>query len=114
MSPPPRHPWARGFVLVGGRTTTRWRMLVHTLVSSTGEHPPAAAGPHPEARALYLRVLAGPQSVAELSASCGVPLGVTRVLLGDLAGRGLVTLHADTDPFSPHILERLLDGLRAL
>ena len=114
MSPLPRHPWARDFVLVGGRTTTQWRMLVHTLVSSRGDQPPTAAGPHPEARALYLRVVSGPQSVAELSAACGVPLGVTRVLLGDLAGRGLVTVHADIDPFSPHILERLLDGLRAL
>lgn len=114
MSPPPRHPWARDFVLVGGRTGTRWRMLVHTLVSGDGDHPPDAAGPQPESLALYREVLAEPRSVAELSAACGLPLGVTRVLLGDLAGRGLITLHADVDPFSPHILERLLDGLRAL
>ncbi|ROO88599.1 uncharacterized protein DUF742 [Actinocorallia herbida] len=114
MTPPPRHPWVRAYVLSGGRTGTQWRMLMHTLISGTGRLPAAAAGPQPEAQALYLRVSAGPQTVAELSAACGVPLGLTRVLLGDLAGRGLVTVHADLDPFNPLILERLLDGLRAL
>lgn len=87
---------------------------MHTLVSAANRLPAAAAGPQPEARALYQRVCAGPQTVAELSAACGVPLGLTRVLLGDLAGRGLVAVHADLDPFDPLILERLLDGLRAL
>ncbi|GAB2864393.1 DUF742 domain-containing protein [Actinocorallia aurea] len=114
MTGHPRHPWVRPYVLSGGRTGTRWRMLMHTLVSAAGRLPVAAAGPLPEAQALYQRVEAGPQTVAELSAACGVPLGLTRVLLGDLAGRGLVTVHADLDPFDPLLLERVLDGLRAL
>lgn len=101
--------------MAGGRTTTTWQILLHTLVSVTVSRPPQAAGPHPEAISLYQQILEQKAvSVAELSAACGISLGVTRVLLGDLAERGLITVHSEVDPFARDVLERLIDGLRAL
>ncbi len=56
-----------------------------------------------------------PTSVMEVAAHLQVPLGVARVLLGDLATAGVLTVHppgtADAGP-SAEILERLLEGLR--
>jgi DNA-binding IclR family transcriptional regulator len=56
-------------------------------------------------------------SVAELAALLDLPLGVARVLVGDLADEGLVSVHrpvtAGVRP-DPGLLERVLDGLRAI
>lgn len=58
-----------------------------------------------------------PISIAELAAHLHVPLGTARVLVGDLASSGHLTIHrphrtVDSRP-DRVILERLLDGLRA-
>ena len=60
---------------------------------------------------------AEPLSVAEIAAYLRIPLGVARVLVGDLASSGYLAVHlphgaADDRPGAA-ILERLLDGLRA-
>ncbi len=57
-----------------------------------------------------------PISVAELAAHLHIPLGTARVLVGDLASSGHLTIHRphrtiDSRP-DRVILERLLDGLR--
>jgi hypothetical protein len=68
----------------------------------------------PEARRLYERASFGAQSVAELSAHCGLSLGVTRVLLEDLAGTDHVLINEDTygSPYDNRLLKRVIDGLR--
>lgn len=70
----------------------------------------------PRERRTILDLCARPASVAEVAAQLGVPLGVARVLVGDLAAGGHLAVHlphqADGGP-SPQILERLLEGLRA-
>jgi hypothetical protein len=57
-----------------------------------------------------------PTSVVEVAAHLSVPIGVARVLLGDLAASGHVAVHmpaqGDERP-DAQILERLLEGLRA-
>ncbi len=110
----PTNPWVRPYVLTSGRTRGRTQLLVHTLVSAPGYDPMFAARLLPEARALYERAAAATESVAELSAHSGVPLGVTRVLLGDLcsAGRVLVDEPVVASPYDRSLLERVLDGLR--
>jgi hypothetical protein len=54
-------------------------------------------------------------SVVEIAAHLQVPVGVARVLVGDLAGSGYVAVHPprqeDGGP-SAEILTRLLEGLR--
>jgi hypothetical protein len=110
----PTNPWVRPYVLTSGRTRGHGQLLVHTLVSAHSYDPLFAARLLPEARALYERACTATESVAELSAHCGVPLGVTRVLLGDLCstGRVLVEEPAAVSPFDRSLLERVLDGLR--
>ena len=59
-------------------------------------------------------------SVAEISARTGLSLGLVRVIVGDLANRAAVEIHADTDPVvgpeddSVVVLERVLRGLQRL
>jgi Protein of unknown function (DUF742) len=108
------NPWVRPYVLTRGRTRTRHRLYVHTLVSVDRYDRAVAGRLAPEARRLYEHAAASPQSVAELSAHCDVSLGVTRVLLEDLASAGRVHISADTydSPFDQRLLKRVIDGLR--
>ncbi|MEW2380089.1 DUF742 domain-containing protein [Micromonospora sp. NPDC047812] len=105
----------RPYVLTGGRTRTRQPLLVHTLVSVPYYDAVFASGLLPEARTLYEQARSM-QSVAELSAVCGTSLGVTRVVIDDLAATDRLRIHADpyTSPFDDRLLERLRDGLRQL
>jgi hypothetical protein len=91
-------------------------LFVHTLVSVPHFDAGFARRLPPEARRIYERAHTAVQSVAELSAHCGVSLGVTRVLIGDLAARERMVINSDaeTSPFSPSLLERVIDGLYEL
>ncbi|WP_428957410.1 DUF742 domain-containing protein [Streptomyces sp. cg35] len=62
----------------------------------------------------------GPRPVADLASDSGLPLGVVRVLLGDLTAQGLIHI---TPPESSatgkerppaHLLREVINGLRAL
>lgn len=108
------NPWVRPYVLTGGRTRTSHRLYVHTLISVGHYDPAAAARLSPEARRIYERASLGTQSVAELSAHCGVSLGVTRVLLEDLAAADHVLINEETysSPYDHRLLRRVIDGLR--
>lgn len=110
------NPWVRPYILTGGRTRSRQNLFVHTLVSVQYHDPSFAARLPPEARSLYERAHTGTQSVAELSANCGISLGVTRVLLGDLAAENRVLINPETyaSPYDASLLERVVDGLRQL
>ena len=108
------NPWVRPYVLTGGRTQTRKYPYLHTLVSVDRYDESASARLLPEARRLYERAAIGVQSVAELSAHCEVSLGVTRVLLEDLAVADLVRVNDDalSAPPDQHLLSRVIAGLR--
>ena len=108
------NPWVRPYVLTGGRTRTRHHLYVHTLVSVERYDPVATLRLSPEARRLYERAAFGPQSVAELSAHCEMSLGVTRVLLEDLAAADHILINEDAyaSPYDHRLLKRVIDGLR--
>jgi hypothetical protein len=114
------NPWVRPYMLTGGRTRPRHHQYVRALVSVERYDPAVSLRLSPEARRLYERASLGAQSVAELSAHCGVPLGVTRVLLDDLAAAGRVQvndeIYASPDvyasPDDRRLLKRVIDGLR--
>ncbi|MEV4757475.1 DUF742 domain-containing protein [Micromonospora sp. NPDC049559] len=103
----------RPYVLTRGRTRTRQPLLVHTLVSVPYYDARFAATLLPEARSLY-ECAAETKSVAELSAMSGISLGVTRVVVDDLAASNHLLVHAETysSPFDFRLLEKLRDGLR--
>ena len=91
---------------------------MESMVVASGVHPGDDIGPeHLE----LLEQCRTPQSLVDLSAGLDVPLGVIRVLLGDLLAYGLIThsgaveapaavpAHRDIT-----LLGELLDGIEAL
>jgi hypothetical protein len=90
-------------------------LLVHTLVSVPRYDRAFAASLLPDVRAVYEQARMT-CSVAELSAASGMSLGVTRVVLDDLATNDRLVIHANKERSSHDmdLLERLRDGLRKL
>jgi hypothetical protein len=68
------------------------------------------------AEASLIQLCEVPRSVAELAALTGIPLGVTRVLIGDLAATGTLVVHRTAGECGPDLalLDRVLTGLRKL
>jgi Protein of unknown function (DUF742) len=105
------------YALTGGRTRSVGRDLPwETLLTSTE----AGLASLPRLRFEKARIVdlcRRPESVAEVAAELGIPLGVARVLVSDLYANGLVMVHlpsvtADGRP-RMDVLQRLLAGLRA-
>jgi hypothetical protein len=107
----------RPYVLTKGRTRSSHHLAIETLVS-------VRPGAHWEGAAMHteyqpVRALcAVPRSVAEIAALLAVPLGVARVLLGDMAEMHLVRIHdtARTETGRPPLvlMRRVLEGLHRL
>lgn len=73
----------------------------------------------PERRRILALCSTSIQSVAELSAHLSLPLGVVRVLVGDLADEGLVVVHTGSPTAAPaatnlKVLESVLNGISSL
>jgi hypothetical protein len=108
----------RPYTVTGGRTRSRGtaELPMETLVSISDSGKVKAASLRFE-RADVLRLCDSMQSVAEVSAHLKLPLGVARVLVGDLHAEGLLDVHmpvpAQTGPDAA-LLGKVLDGLQAL
>lgn len=115
----PSHSLVRPYAWTGGRTASTYDLRLETLVSVEESGIAAAMrSTSPEQRSI-VEICALPRSVAEVSAMLAVPLGVARVLLGDLIGMGVVTVHDSggaTASARPDfvLMERVLAGLRQL
>jgi Protein of unknown function (DUF742) len=104
------------YVLTGGRTRTVGHELpLEALVSTTGTGLSGVLDLQFEERAIVL-LCRRPVSIAEVAARLALPLGVARVLVSDLSTGGCLAVHLPHDGERPdrELLERLLDGLRAL
>jgi hypothetical protein len=99
-----------------GRTHAALDLQVETLVSAFRRL--ADTDPAPMEHRAICELCQAPQSVAEVAASLGVPLGVAKVLISDMAGTGLLTVHrtvtAAGSPAQLDLMERVLSGLRRL
>jgi hypothetical protein len=110
-------PVVRPYAMTGGRTRPVHADLeMESLVSTTsvGEASVEALNFEQQSIALLCRDVL---SVAEVSARLDLPLGVVRVLVGDMAEEGLVMVHRPADPDDRPdlaLLERVLYGLRAI
>ncbi|MFC6094114.1 DUF742 domain-containing protein [Saccharothrix lopnurensis] len=103
----------RAYSWTGGRTTSSYQLEVETLVSAVDwDYPDGMKAEHHEVIGLVDR----PRSVAEVAALLRLPLGVAKVLLGDMAERGLIDVHdtASADQPDLGLMERVLAGLRRL
>ncbi|MQA86427.1 MAG: DUF742 domain-containing protein [Streptosporangiales bacterium] len=102
--------------MTGGRTHPRSQFAVEALVSTTfPERDFSALLPELQTICELCREV---RSVAEVSALLGMPLGVARVLIADLANDGVVHVHQTPVPEDgqpdPALLERVLSGLHRL
>jgi hypothetical protein len=105
----------RPYVLTGGRTEPAGPDLrLETMVRATGKPPPSGAPPSAEARTI-LALCREPASLVEIAARARLPIGVTRVLVADLAADGLIdTTPSPSDQHDVAFLQKVLDGIREL
>ena len=110
-------PVVRPYALTRGRTRPSGETLdliaIITAVRGVRVDPSALDPEHLE----VLRLCRLPASVADLAADLDLPLGVVRILLGDLQDRSLVTIHHPIPPArlpDVQILKEVVDGLRRL
>lgn len=114
-------PVVRPYAMTRGRTTTTARHRLDLIAVVIPE--PSAGEPaddqtlSPEHDDIVERCTESPQSIAELASSLDLPVGVIRVLVGDLLDDDLVRV---TRPVPPaelpdvDILREVINGLRAL
>ena len=112
----PSGPLVRPYAMTGGRTRSRVDIAMESLITTTarGEQDAATRG-HDWQRIAELCHQV--QSLAEIAARLGVPLGVARVIVGDMTEAGLLEIHAPgrlDDQLGTYLLERVLSGLRKL
>ncbi|MCQ8834307.1 DUF742 domain-containing protein [Streptomyces malaysiensis] len=107
----------RAYSWTGGRTRSDHHFEVETLVTTTDLGHRSTATLQADHRPV-IALCQEPRSVAEVAAMLSVPLGVAKVLLGDMAERGLITVHrtASADGETPDVslMERVLVGLRRI
>lgn len=106
----------RPYTLTQGRTISRQPLLLETLISVTHYDPAVERGLIAESREIY-RLCRYTRSVIEISAELAIPLGVVRVLVGDLADNGLLWVHPTapgTGAPDQELLERVLLGLQTI
>jgi Protein of unknown function (DUF742) len=109
-------PVVRPYALIGGLARPSGQRLdlidMVRAVRRGAQEPPDLS---PEQAELLQRCQM-PTPTAELAADLDLPVGVIRILVGDLSARGLVTIHrAQPAAFSDlKILQEVVDGLRRL
>jgi Protein of unknown function (DUF742) len=110
-------PVVRPYAVIRGRTRPSGEKLdlIAVITAVRGVHlDPSSLDPeHFE----VLRLCRLPTSVAELAADLDLPLGVVRILLGDLQERSLISIHHPIPPArlpDMQVLKEVVDGLRRL
>jgi hypothetical protein len=106
----------RPYTLTHGRTISRRPLLLETLISVPNYDPAIERALIAESREIY-RLCRDTRSVIEISAELVIPLGVIRVLVGDLADTGLLWVHPTapgTGAPDQELLERVLLGLQTI
>ncbi|MEV6943889.1 DUF742 domain-containing protein [Streptomyces sp. NPDC051172] len=115
-------PLVRPYAMTGGRTRpgptgVRFDLIALVTLDTGAPGVDDDTGLGPEHRALIELCRTETQSVAELAAGADLPVGVVRVLLGDLLELGCVTVSRPVPPAQlpdERILREVIAGLRAL
>lgn len=106
----------RAYTMTGGRAHSATQLEFETMMQATADGREAFTANRFE-RADILRLSQHePLSVAELAARLHVPIGVVRVVAGDLIAEGLVEVFRPSTVVSDDVLliTRLIAGVRAL
>ena len=109
-------PVARPYTVTGGRTRPRGERnfdLIDIIVA-TGAESSRGFSPGPE-HSHILGLCQRPTVVADLTAAVGLPLGLVRVLLGDLLHEDLISVSRQAQRVTDRgLLQKVLDSLKAL
>jgi Protein of unknown function (DUF742) len=107
----------RPYVLTRGRTSSSLGVFaLHAPILALITTDQLGRNATPEDRKI-IELCQTPTSVAEVSARLSTPVGVLRVLVGDLVEARMVTVREvenRADHRDVRLLERLLEGIRAL
>jgi hypothetical protein len=114
---PPHGNLVRPYMLTRGRTSSSLGVFeLHAPVLALIAPEQLGKGASPEDRRI-VELCQTPMSVAELSARMSAPVGVARVLVGDLVVARMVHVRQSGDRAEHRdvrLLERLLEGIRAI
>lgn len=108
----------RPYILTAGRTESRMYLPLEAPIETVhGQQPPR--WPRSDVRSQILTTCLDHPSVAEVAARLSLPLGVARVLVGDLVAQGHLAVRttlgdAATTDERRDLIGRTLRGLRAL
>lgn len=101
--------FTRPYLLTGGRTRSdAGELAVEAMVAVSA----GSEAPEDHDLAAIYTLCQTPNSIAEISAKCAMPLGVARVLVADLWGAGSLEVLETTRSDDIAIVRRLLDGIR--
>jgi hypothetical protein len=110
-------PVVRHYALTAGRTRPLGEELgLIDVVTAAVELRADTRELEPEHRRL-IELCQTPAAVAELASEIDLPLGVVRILLGDLREKGLIRVarpQAERVTLQASVLKSVLEGLRAL
>ncbi|GII62922.1 hypothetical protein Skr01_30070 [Sphaerisporangium krabiense] len=110
-------PIVRPYALIRGRTRSSADNLdLIAMVTATGAPYTGEAALGPEETRI-LEMAERPMSVADIASEIDLPLGVVRVLLGDLHDQDLISVRAPAHKGprpNERILKEVINGLRAL
>jgi hypothetical protein len=109
-------PIVRPYAMTRGRTVPTGEPLdIVAIIVATGR--PADVTRLSREQRRLLAVCRRPHTIADLASETDLPLGVVRVLAGDLLDQGLLALQQWAPPTAQvdqNLLRRVLDELRAL
>ncbi len=108
-------PVVRPYAVTKGRTSSGTTFGLIDVVVATGEWPSEHFRPGPEHRRILV-TCRRPMPVVDLTSEINLPLGVVRVLLGDLTDEGLLRVVSAQRESVPdqRLLRMVLDGLESL
>jgi hypothetical protein len=113
-------PLVRLFAMTAGRARSKNADETFDLMATIEANPLAPENPpmlSPEQLMLLRICRRQPQTVTDIASESNLPLGVVRVLLGDLLDAGHIYVSNPVQPTQlpdSRILREVLDGLRAL
>lgn len=106
-------PIVPAYLLTRGRTVpaTEAIDLIAVITTVGGFAPPGGLGPEHH---IILQKCTRPTRLVDVAAELGLPIGVVRVLVGDLHAQELVKVELPAPMSDPHILLDVISGLRSL
>jgi Protein of unknown function (DUF742) len=108
----------RPYILTAGRTESRIELPLEAPIETVDTDKPPR-WPGSDVRGQILAMCADHPSVAEIAAKLSLPLGVARVLIGDLVTQGYLAVRTTLSDSATaeerrELIGRTLRGLRAL